>query len=312
MRPSKLINGRFLYYYTFNPTYRKYAEVNMTGAAGQKRVSSNFLKHTRIFLPAVEEQTRIAQYLDYTCTAIDRAIAVKQQQLKKLDQLRNSIIYKAVTKGLDDSVEMRDSGVDYVGKVPLNWNTCRLKDVVDFFNTVRVPLSAADRGIMTEKVYDYYGASGVIDKVEDYLFDGEYILVAEDGANLLTRNSPLAFIAKGQFWVNNHAHILRPRYGDLNYFEYLLESLEYSIYVTGAAQPKLTKENLGSYKIAVPDSNMQEKIAAYLDIEIPKLNISYGKISEQIKVLQNYKKSLIHECVTGKRRISAADLKQVA
>ena len=75
----------------------------------------------------------------------------------------------------------------------------RVKDVMDFFNTVRVPLSAAERGTMTERTYDYYGASGVIDKVEAYLFDGTYILIAEDGANLLTRSKPLAFLATGQF-----------------------------------------------------------------------------------------------------------------
>jgi len=89
----------------------------------------------------------------------------------------------------------------------------RVKDVMEFFNTVREPLSAAELGGMPEKTYDYYGASGVTDKVEAYLFDGTYILIAEDGANLLPRSKPLAFVATGQFWVNNHAHILKPRWG---------------------------------------------------------------------------------------------------
>ena len=80
-----------------------------------------------------------------------------------------------------------------------------------------------------DKIYDYYGASGVIDQVDDYIFDGEYILLGEDGANLLARSSPLAFQARGKFWVNNHAHILRPKNGNIDYYTYLLESIDYTI-----------------------------------------------------------------------------------
>ena len=77
-------------------------------------------------------------------------------------------------------------------------------------NRHRLPLSSTERGAMTLRRYEYYGSSGVIDKVEDYLFDDELLLIAEDGANLVLRNLPLAIIARGRFWVNNHAHILKP------------------------------------------------------------------------------------------------------
>jgi type I restriction enzyme S subunit len=309
LRPGWRVDGKFLYYFTFNSVYRDYASENMTGAAGQKRVSTKFLAYTSIFLPTINEQQRIAAYLDKVCAAIDGAIRAKRRQLEVLDDLRKSIIHKAVTRGLDEDVELTESGIQWVEKKPLHWRTCRIKEVCDFFNTVRVPLSAEERGQMNEKVFDYYGASGVIDKVEGYLFDGTYILIAEDGANLLRRSSPLAFIASGKFWVNNHAHILRPRFGDLEYFVHLLESLDYSLYVTGSAQPKLTKENLEMFKIIVPPSiNEQKQISAFLRDKSEEMQTLKNNLGGQISALEEYRKSLIHECVTGKRRIEEADL----
>ena len=308
LRPRYMVDGKFLYYYTYNSFYRHYAEVNMTGAAGQKRVSSRFINYTRIFLPDTQVQQRIASYLDKTCAATDKAIEAKQKQLEILDALRKSIIHKAVTRGLDDSVELKDSGVEWMPQKPKNWKTCRIKDALDFFNTQRVPLSADVRGVMIEKKYDYYGASGIIDKVDDYLFDGTYILIAEDGANLLMRNSPLAFLATGKFWVNNHAHILKPQFGNDQYFVYLLESLDYSLYVTGAAQPKLTKENLGKYKIIIPPRDEQNTISNFLENKTKEHAGLTKNIITQISTLEQYRKSLIHECVTGKRRITDDDV----
>jgi len=267
-------------------------------------IANRHVKNSIIPLPPKTEQKALVAYLDKTCAAIDKAIEAKQQQLETLDALRKSIIHKAVTRGLDDSVELKDSGVERVPKKPKNWDTCRIKDALDFFNTQRVPLSADIRGAMTEKIYDYYGASGVIDKVDDYLFDGTYILIAEDGANLLMRNSPLAFLATGKFWVNNHAHILKPQFGNDQYFVYLLESLDYSLYVTGAAQPKLTKENLGKYKIIIPPLVEQNTISKFLDNKTKELDGFSENIVIQISTLEQYRKSLIHECVTGKRRIT--------
>ena len=213
LRPGKKIDGKFLYYYTFNPIYRAYAAENMAGAAGQKRVPSRFVKDTPLFLPSLEEQQRIAAYLDASGAAVDSAIIAKRRQLETLEAVRKSTIRRAVTMGLNTSVKTKSTAVEWIPEMPQHWRLVRGKDVMEFFNTIRVPLSAAERGVMVAKTYDYYGASGVIDKVEDYLFDGTYILIAEDGANLLTRSKPLAFLATGKFWVNNHAHILKPRWG---------------------------------------------------------------------------------------------------
>ena len=258
--------------------------------------------------PTRHEQQCIAAYLDASCAAIDAAVAAKRRQLETLDALRKSTIKRAVMMGLNPSVQTQRTDVEWIPEMPQHWRLMRVKDVMEFFNTVRVPLSAAERGVMTRKTYDYYGASGVIDKVEAYHFDGTYILIAEDGANLLARSKPLAFLATGKFWVNNHAHILKPRWGgDDTFFVSLLESHDFSLFVTGAAQPKLTMENLGRFKLAVPRLAEQKEIAEFIREKEAEFRPLFAQIEQQIDTLVNYRKSLIHECVTGQRRITEKD-----
>lgn len=259
-------------------------------------------------LPPLPEQKRIAAYLDVSCAAIDRAVETKRRQVATLDALRQSIIQRAVTQGLDPEVEMKESGVIHLGTIPTHWKIRRVKDILEFHNHRRIPLSSADRGVMTERIYDYYGASGVIDKVEDYIFEGRYILLAEDGANLLTRSKPLAFFASGKFWVNNHAHILKPIRGNEFFWVHSLEAQDFSLAVTGSAQPKLSMQNLGRFQIPVPPEKEQDEIADYLESKLKELNSVTSAIKSQITTLTAYRKSLIHECVTGQRRISDADV----
>ncbi len=242
------VHGPYLAWLHSSKNFRSHYETQAVGVT-RFGLSQNAFKEARIPLPPLPEQQRIAAYLDASCAAINAAVAAKRRQLETLDAFRKSTIKRAVMTGLNPSVKMKRTDVEWIPEMPQHWRLVRVKDVMEFFNTVRVPLSAAERGVMTERIYDYYGASGVIDKIEAYHFDGTYILIAEDGANLLTRSKPLAFLATGKFWVNNHAHILKPRWGgDDTFFVTLLESRDFSLFVTGAAQPKLTMENLGRFK----------------------------------------------------------------
>jgi type I restriction enzyme S subunit len=299
------VNKRFITYLIGSAIFAEYMTCFQTSVTNShRRINPNDLWQTRIPLPPLPEQQRIAEYLDASCAAIDAAVAAKRRQLETLDALRKGTIKRAVTMGLNPVVKTKRTDVECIPQMPEHWRLVRVKDVMEFFNTVRVPLSAAERGLMADKVYDYYGASGVIDKVESYLFDGTYILLAEDGANLLTRSKPLAFLATGKFWVNNHAHILKPRWGgDDTFFVNLLESQDFSLFVTGAAQPKLTMDNLGRFKLAVPRVPEQKEIASFIHQKNAEFRPLFGQIETQIAMLTAYRKSLIHECVTGQRRI---------
>ncbi len=145
------------------------------------------------------------------------------------------------------------------------WQETTLGEVIEIHDYKRVPLSTKQRSKRSGP-YPYYGASGVIDYVDDYLFDGRYLLVSEDGENLNSRKTPIAFFASGRFWVNNHAHIIRarPNVADDYFLMSWLQSSNISGYITGAAQPKLSQANLKSIKLYLPPLSTQRKIASVL------------------------------------------------
>ncbi len=192
----------------------------------------------------------------------------------------------------------KECDLAWVKFIPSHWTIKSLKYGVENRNSIRIPLSSEVRGEMESKVYDYYGASGVIDKVEDYLFEEDLILLGEDGANLLTRSKRLAFIASGKYWVNNHAHIFKPKKENINYLVELLESLDYQIYVSGSAQPKLTAEALMSIKIISPPLEEQALIAKYLNHKTTQIDNLIQKKERLIELLQEERTAVINQAVT--------------
>jgi type I restriction enzyme S subunit len=150
-------------------------------------------------------------------------------------------------------------------EIPATWEWCRLGDYSINKDENRIPVSKADRE-KREKIYDYYGASGVIDKIDGYTHEGTFLLIGEDGANLVTRNIPVAFIASGKFWVNNHAHILE--FLDLNslkYIEKYINAIDLKPYITGGFQPKLSQANLSKIKVAIPPIEEQKEIVKKIE-----------------------------------------------
>jgi len=165
-----------------------------------------------------------------------------------------------------------------------NWSLRRLSEVADFQNHRRVPLKSLDRQKRQGK-YPYYGASGVVDHIDDYIFDGTFLLISEDGENLRTRKTPIAFKASGKFWVNNHAHILQEKEeGILDYLEYYFSTLDLTPFITGAVQPKLNKANLDTIEIPVPPNDERLKINQVLNSFTNKieLNTQTNQTLEQI------------------------------
>ena len=140
------------------------------------------------------------------------------------------------------------------------WKEHSLSDFAEIHNQTRVPLSKMERA-KRQGVFPYYGASGIIDYVDDFLFDGEFVLISEDGENLKSRQTPIAFKASGKFWVNNHAHILKGKidfHNDLIVY-YFKKDLDLNPYITGAVQPKLNKANLLSISLFLPENEAEQK-----------------------------------------------------
>ena len=144
--------------------------------------------------------------------------------------------------------------------IPENWVWARFGTAMINRDAERIPLSVNEREKL-QKIYDYYGASGVIDKVDRYLFSTPLLLIGEDGANLLTRSKPIAFIAKGQYWVNNHAHVIDSSDGLLlEYVAVYINAINLAPYVTGTAQPKMNQEKMNSILIPIPPTGEQFRI----------------------------------------------------
>ena len=268
-------------------------------------IYSSELKRLLVPLPPLSEQTAIARFLDHAHQRIQRYIRAKERLVELLEGQKQAIIHQAVTGRIDVRTGQpypayKDSGVEWLGEVPKHWTLSRVKGEFQCLNRNRVPLSSLERGKMTSRRYDYYGASGIIDKVDDYLFDDELLLIAEDGANLVMRNLPLTIVARGKFWVNNHAHILKPRRGNIEFLAWMMEGLNYLPWISGAAQPKLTQDRLLGIAIAVPPRDEQDKVMALLKDETVQLTDAVTHAHQEIALVREYRTRLIADVVTGK------------
>lgn len=155
-------------------------------------------------------------------------------------------------------------------------------DVTDNFDKKRIPLSAAQREKRQGK-YRYYGAQGVIDWVDDYIFDGTYLLIAEDGENLKSKKSNIAQLASGKFWVNNHAHVIQCKKGyDIRYLCYLINLTDLSGYITGSAQPKLSQSSMNAIVLPMPKFEIQKEVADFIEKFDKKIQIN-EKVNDNLE-----------------------------
>ena len=167
--------------------------------------------------------------------------------------------------------------------IPNGWQELKLGEVVDVFDKQRVPISTMER-VKIKGNYPYYGASGIVDHINKYIFDGDYVLVSEDGENLKTRNTPIAFLVSGKFWVNNHAHIIRAKKEFLNkYLIAYFSKLSLNPFITGSAQPKLTQDNLLEVPILLPNAeNEQKRLVTFISSIDDKIAVN-NKIVEKLE-----------------------------
>ncbi len=316
LRPRDDFEPRYFNSYFKSANFIRSLTLFVTGIREGQNIDYERLSRAFIPLPPPSEQAAIVRFLDWANGRLDRAIRAKRKIIALLNEQKQAIIHRAVTRGLpaeaaakaglDPNVPLKPSGIPWLGDIPQHWEVSRIKNEFHCLNTQRVPLNAVERGAMTSRTYDYYGASGVIDKVDDYLFDDELLLIAEDGANLVLRNLPLAIIARGKFWVNNHAHILKPKRGSIFYLAHLLETLNYAPWISGAAQPKLTQDRLLSISIAVAPPEEQDAIVHCTTQQTQPLTNAIARLEREIELLREYRTRLTADVVTGKLDVRAA------
>ena len=178
------------------------------------------------------------------------------------------------------------------------WKNTTLEECVDFLDGQRKPIKSDDRK-GEKRLYPYYGASGIIDYIDEYIFDGDYILLSEDGANIIDRNYRVAFIANGKIWVNNHAHVLQPhKEMNINFLSEALERINYAIYNTGTTMPKLNQEICRKINLNVPSLSEQNKIGNLLYLLNERI-ATQNRLIEDLKKLRCAVSNKLFQSVKG-------------
>jgi type I restriction enzyme S subunit len=254
-----------------------------------------------VLVPDLAEQARIAEVLD----TLDEAIQKTEQILLKRQFAKQGLLHDLLRVGLGENGEIRDIQkaeefkATEVGLIPSTWVVRSLEQIATNHDGKRIPLKQADR-VKRQGPFPYYGASGVIDSIDDYLFDGTYVLLGEDGENVVSRNLPLAFVVTGKFWPNNHAHVYEPQPGiKAGFLVELLETSDFSGIVSGSAQPKLTQEALRRLRFAVPPPPEQELILKLIEAS----NEALRSEKQQLEKLNQMKSGLAADLLTGRVRV---------
>ncbi len=269
---------KYIYYFLFSIRERI---IKDSFWWAQPNISKWYLDKLEIPLPPLSIQSRIVEKLDEAFGSIDKQIKLLNENIEDLEDVLNSSLQYIFKK---NDFEMKNF-----------WS------VVDNYDGKRKPVKSSDRA-ETQWIYPYYGASGIIDYVNEYIFDWEYLLISEDWANLVARKYPIAFLATGKFWINNHSHIVRWKQWvtDSNYLRYYFASIDISEFLTWSAQPKLSQGKLNQIQIPLPPLPRQHEIVAHLDTVFEKTRVLRFEYMTQIQDLEILKQSLLEEAFAGR------------
>ena len=298
---EELANPYFLY------RYLKLLDLSrLDSGTGVPSMTFDSYYGIKVMLPKIEEQKRIASVLQ----KLDAKIKLNCQINDNLEAMAKQLYdYWFIQFDFpnEEGKPYKSSGGVMVWneklkrEIPQGWNDCKLKDFINLFDSKRVPLSSKDRG-KRQGIYPYYGATGIMDYVNDYIFDGDYILLAEDGSTSDAKGFPIVQYIWGKNWVNNHAHIILPKNERYSMFTYqMLRSIPAKQIETGSIQKKISQENLCGYKMVLPNSNLLDK---YENIVSP-LWERRKRCIEEINTLTKQRDELLPLLMNGQASVNS-------
>ncbi|WP_415937302.1 restriction endonuclease subunit S [Phascolarctobacterium succinatutens] len=286
------INSLCLYYYLCTENFVQDL-LSMASATTIAIVNKSKMESCAFPLPPLSEQQRIVERIEELFAKLDEAKERLQEVADSFAVRKAAILHKAFTGELTKQWR-RENGVR-----DESWEEKKLSEITENQDSKRIPLSKSQRDNMN-RIYDYYGASGIIDKVDDYIFEGKKLLIGEDGANLVTRSKDIAFIADGKYWVNNHAHILDVK--DTVLLMYLcnyINNMDLIPYVTGSAQPKLTQAKMNNIKIFLPTLPEQHEIVRLIDDLLARERAAQQAAEQALASIDLMKKSILARAFRG-------------
>lgn len=277
--------------------------MNYNEASGVPSLNASTISNVKISVPKKLEQTAIATAL----SDVDNLIQSLEKLIAKKEAIKTGTMQHLLTGktrlpefATHENGSAKGFKQTELGRIPEDWKVVSLGEAVEFLDGQRKPIKASDRAKING-IYPYYGASGIVDYVNDYIFDEDLILLGEDGDNILSRNSPLSFKVSGKIWVNNHAHVLRPNQNfNITFLTSFLESLDYALLNSGTAQPKLNKATCLKIKVAKPPKNEQTAIATVLS----DMDAEIQALQQRLDKTRDIKQGMMQQLLTGKVRLA--------
>jgi type I restriction enzyme S subunit len=317
------LSPQFAYYHLISENARQYFEAVATGV-GYPAVGDKEFNAIAVPLPPLPEQQRIAAYLDASCAAIDAAVAAKRRQLETLDVLRKSIVERAVTYGIAAHPKLRRVDNEWVKEVPSHWNVCRLKRVLARMD-YGISVSTIEEGRYPVLKMGHLQDGEIRFSNLDFVDEVDDSLILETGDLLYNRTNSPDQVGKAAVFrkartdaITFASYLVRLRVNhraNAWFLNYVLNSNGFLRFARRLAIPSVQQSNLNSTRYArmfipLPPVTEQETIRAYLDEKTAEVNCIVATIEAQIATLAAYRKSLIHECVTGQRRVTDDDVRR--
>ena len=281
------IDPYFLYSYIRTNEFYQTMSNHMTGSS-QPTIPMKTIRLLKVPVPPMEEQKKIAYFMKNINIAIRNNKAINENLLQQAQALYNHSFPYTVSDIL-----------------PEGWRLGTVSEIIEIHDSKRIPLSGAKRNNMEKKIYPYYGAASLMDYVDEYIFDGKYLLLGEDGTVVDDAGFPILQYVWGQFWVNNHAHILTGKLGyNVESLYMLFKQTPVKSIVTGAVQPKISQANLKSIPVVIPPANL---IRAFNN-QVNEIFALIRNIEEENKSLATLRDSLLPKLMSGEMDLSALDL----